>query len=398
MTRDRLDPERPTSVCVFTDTLADINGVCRFIQNIARTAGSTGRELRVLTSTRLPLPPIDNIVNFEPGFAMKMPKYETLDLALPPMVQMIRYAEDLRPDVIHISTPGPIGTAGMIAAKMMRIPIVGVYHTDFPAYVEELFQPKIMTTLTSMTMSGFYRQFVSVFSRSADYAERLVLLGIDRDKLVRLTPGFDNEQFSIDDRDPSIWDGHGVPRDSIKVLFCGRVSTEKNLPMLVTIWPEIEKRAEAIGRDARLIIIGDGPYREQMQRELSAHNAHFLGFRHGKQLATLYSSCDLFAFPSTTDTLGQVVMESQASGLPVIITDKGGPKEVVRNNETGVIVPIADHEGWIETISGLIGDDQRRTQMGRAGVEAMKGYSFRASFEHYWRVHERARFGLSGGE
>jgi len=394
MTRDRHDYERPTRVCVFTDTLADINGVCRFIQNIARTAGGTGRDLRVLTSTRLPLPAIDNVINFEPGFAMKMPKYETLDLALPPMVQMIRYAEDFRPDVIHLSTPGPIGTAGMIAAKMMRIPIVGVYHTDFPAYVEELFQPRFMTTLTNMTMSGFYRQFVSVFSRSSDYAERLVTLGIDRDKLVRLTPGFDNEQFSIDDRDPSVWDAHAVPRDSIKVLFCGRVSTEKNLPMLVSIWPEIEQRARAVGRDARLIIIGDGPYRKQMQQELSDRNAHFLGFRHGKELATLYSSCDLFAFPSTTDTLGQVVMESQASGLPVIITDEGGPKEVVRNNETGIIVKISDRTGWIETISSLIADDERRTRMGHAGVEAMKSYSFKASFEHYWDVHERARFGV----
>ncbi|MCA9302961.1 MAG: glycosyltransferase family 1 protein [Phycisphaerales bacterium] len=398
MTPDRTDPERPTRVCVFTDTLADINGVCRFIQNIARTAHSTGRDLRVLTSTRLPLPDIENVVNFEPGFAMKMPRYETLDLALPPAVQMIRYAEDFRPDVIHLSTPGPIGTAGMIAAKMMRVPIVGVYHTDFPAYVEELFQPRLMTTLTNMTMSGFYRQFVSVFSRSADYAERLVRLGIDRKKLVRLTPGFDNEQFSINDRDPSIWDAHGVPREAVKVLFCGRVSTEKNLPMLANIWPEIEKRAQTISKDARLIIIGDGPYRKQMEHQLGEHNAHFLGFRHGKELATLYSSCDLFAFPSTTDTLGQVVMESQASGLPVIITDEGGPKEVVRNNETGIIVPIADREGWIETISGLIADDDRRKQMGHAGVEAMKDYSFQASFEHYWQVHERARFGLAGGE
>lgn len=398
MTHDRFDPERPTRVCVFTDTLADINGVCRFIQNIARTAESTGRELRVLTSTRLELPEIENVINFEPRFAMKMPKYETLDLALPPAVQMIRYAEDFCPDVIHLSTPGPIGTAGMIAAKMMRVPIVGVYHTDFPAYVEELFQPKLMTTLTNMTMSGFYRQFVSVFSRSADYAERLVELGIDRNKLVRLTPGFDNEQFSIDDRDPSIWDAHDVPRESIKVLFCGRVSTEKNLPMLVAIWDEIEQRAQAVGKDARLIIIGDGPYRKQMQQELSAHNAHFLGFRHGKELATLYSSCDLFAFPSTTDTLGQVVMESQASGLPVIITDEGGPKEVVLDNETGIIVPITDRARWIETISSLIADDERRTQMGRAGVEHMKNYSFKASFEHYWRVHERARFGLNADD
>ncbi len=382
---------RPTRVLVFTDTLADINGVCRFIQNIARTALSCEKDLRVFTSTRLELPEIENVVNFPPLFAMKMPKYETIDTALPPILSMLRAAEEFRPDVIHLSSPGPIGTVGMIAAKMMRIPVVGVYHTDFPAYVEELFEPKILTSITKWYMSLFYGQFVSVFSRSTDYAERLRQLGIAGEKLVRLTPGFDNEQFSMDLRDDSVWDIHGIPRESVKVLFCGRVSVEKNLPQLVEMWETIEQRCARAGEDARLIIIGDGPYRKEMKARLGDLNAHFLGFRHGEELATLYASCDLFVFPSTTDTLGQVVMESQASGLPVIITDQGGPKEVVDADETGIVIPINDAQAWIDTIVDLVCDHAKRKSMGRKGVEAMKRFSFNASFEHYWQDHEKAR-------
>ncbi len=337
------------------------------------------------------MPQIANVVNFEPAFAMNMPKYETLDLALPPAVAMLRAAEDFRPDVIHISSPGPIGMVGMIAAKLMRVPIVGVYHTDFPAYIEELFKPKVCTSITKWSMSMFYRQFAAVFSRSADYAERLVELGIDRDKLIRLTPGFDNEQFSADLRDESIWDAHNVSREGIKVVFCGRVSIEKNLPQLVSMWPSIEKICAQAGKDVHLVIIGDGPYRAEMENTLASSNAHFLGFRHGKELAALYASCDVFAFPSTTDTLGQVVMESQASGLPVIITDEGGPKEVVNANTTGLVIPIADTQGWIDAIVDLVCDDAKRIAMGKAGVEAMKSFSFAASFEHYWRDHEQAR-------
>jgi len=381
-----------TRVLKFTDTLADINGVCRFIQNIAQTAHDTNRELKVFTSTRLDMPQVDNLVNFTPIFAMKMPGYDTLDFALPPLIAMLRAADEFRPTVIHISTPGPVGMAGMLAAKLMRTPIVGVYHTDFPAYIDELFDNRFASSAIRLLMGTFYKQFSFVFSRSADYAHRLESLGINKDKLIRLTPGFDDTKFDATLRDPSVWDQHAIARDSIKAVFCGRVSTEKNLPMLEAIWPKVVERVEQAGKSIDLIIVGDGPYRTQMESNLKDHHAHFLGFRNGIELATLYASCDLFIFPSTTDTLGQVVMESQASGLPVIATDQGGPKEIIDDGSTGFVLPVDQldsDERWIQTIVELALDDPKRKTMGAAGIEAMKSYTFAESFKHYWQVHER---------
>lgn len=390
-------PTSPLRVLKFTDTLADINGVCRFIQNVAQTAHDTSHDLRVFTSTRMAMPKVDNLVNFQPFFAMKMPKYDTLDLAIPPFVSMLREALNFQPDVIHISTPGPVGAVGMLAAKLMRVPIVGVYHTDFPAYIDELFDIRFCSWACRKQMKLFYKQFRFIFSRSADYASRLVDIGLDEQKLVRLTPGFDNTRFDATLRDQSIWSSHNISTQSIKAVFCGRVSTEKNLPMLVSIWPEVRRRVaqENPGKQMDLIIIGDGPYRQIMQEKLADHSAHFLGFKHGQELAALYASCDFFLFPSTTDTLGQVVMESQASGLPVIITDEGGPKEVVSDQHaarpTAYIVPVADTQGWIDTIVELATDDEQRKRMGIAGVDAMKNYTFAQSFKHYWQIHESAR-------
>jgi len=381
-----------TRVLKFTDTLADINGVCRFIQNIAQTAHDTNRELKVFTSTRLDMPQVDNLVNFTPIFAMKMPGYDTLDFALPPLIAMLRAADEFRPTVIHISTPGPVGMVGMLAAKLMGVPIVGVYHTDFPAYIDELFDNRFASSAIRLLMGTFYKQFRFVFSRSADYAHRLESIGIDKDKLIRLTPGFDNTKFDATLRDPSIWDQHAIARDSIKAVFCGRVSTEKNLPMLEAIWPKVVERVEQAGKSIDLIIVGDGPYRTQMESNLKDHHAHFLGFRNGIELATLYASCDLFIFPSTTDTLGQVVMESQASGLPVIATDQGGPKEIINDGSTGFVLPVDQpdsNERWIQTIVELALDAPKRKTMGAAGIEAMKSYTFAESFKHYWQVHER---------
>ncbi len=379
----------PLSVLKFTDTLADINGVCRFIQNIAQTAHDINRDLMVFTTTRMEMPAVDNLRNFDPVFAMKMPGYDTLDFAVPPLLAMLRAADEFRPDVIHISTPGPVGMVGMLAAKMMRIPVVGVYHTDFPAYIDELFDSKLSSKAIRLLMGAFYKQFRYVFSRSADYAQRLDSIGLAKHQLVRLQPGFDNTKFDAALRDQSIWDQHNIGRESIKAVYCGRVSTEKNLPMLEAIWPTIVERVEQAGKTVELIIIGDGPYRSKMEKNLVDHHTHFLGFRKGKELAALYASCDLFVFPSTTDTLGQVVMESQASGLPVIVTDQGGPKEITQDQRTGFVLPATSHDRWIEEIVALATDDAKRVAMGAAGREAMKSYTFAESFDHYWKIHEQ---------
>lgn len=386
-------PERALRVLKFTDTVADVNGVCRFIQNAARRAGETGRDLTVVTSTRIPLPEearLDNLINFRPILATRMPKYENLELALPPAPAMLAHARRARPHVVHVSTPGPVGCVGMLAARLMRVPVVGVYHTDFPAYVDRLFDDRAATAVCERLMGAFYRPFQAVFTRSADYAARLRSLGIREDRLVRLRAGFDDRCFGSRFRDPGVWAPHGIDPGSVKVLFCGRVSVEKSLPLLAGVWPSVRRAAAERGVAADLVIVGDGPYRATMERDLRGAGAHFLGFRHGEELARLYASCDLFAFPSTTDTLGQVVMESQASGVPVLVTDRGGPREIVHDGRTGLVLPAEDRHAWTRALVDLVCDHERRGAMGAAAAEAMKDHSFAASFEHYWQVHERA--------
>lgn len=211
-----------------------------------------------------------------------------------------------------------------------------------------------------------------------------------REQLVRLRPGFDNQRFHTRYRDLDVWERLGSSRETVKVLSCGRVSVEKNLPMLAAMWKTIEARCAERGVEAELIVVGDGPYRERMSKELKGRRVNFVGFRYGDELATIYASSDLFVFPSTTDTLGQVVMESQASGLPVLVSDKGGPKEVVRDGETGFVLPSENPGAWIERVVELACDAQCRRAMGEAGRAFMEHFGMEASFEHFWSVHEQA--------
>lgn len=396
-------------VSLFTDTLGDVNGVCRFIQNVAEMAERTGRDLEVITSTRLPVPTRSNIYNFAPLVAGAIPKYENLELVLPPLTKILRHLDTHRPDVVHISTPGPMGLIGRMIARRRGVPVLGVYHTDFPAYIDQLFDDHAMTWTTRRYMTWFYRPFAAIFTRSADYADRLVSLGLPRERMTALVPGVDTKVFDRRFRDRSIWSrtagtasdhepgdetrGDGV----VRVLYVGRVSVEKNLPLLNTVWKRAAARLRAAGARAQLVIVGDGPYRETMERELEGTGASFLGFRHGGELSALYASSDLFVFPSVTDTLGQVVMESQASGLPVLVSDVGGPKEVVDDGRTGFVLPADRPDLWVDQIVSLATDAQRRRAMGEAAFEAMQGMSIERSFEHFWRVHEDAwrehRFG-----
>lgn len=382
--------ERSMRVSLFTDTLGDVNGVCRFIQNMAEEAMNSGRDLQVITSTRLKTPAWSNIYNFDPVFSAPMPRYEHLEMVFPPIMRILRHVDRHQPDAIHISTPGPVGMIGFIAAKMLRVPVLGVYHTDFPAYIDHLFEDQAFTWVTERFMRFFYHPFHTVFTRSEDYKRAVTSLGVAPERVRSLMPGVDTELFHPRFRDPGIWRRFpGVRDDSLKILFVGRVSVEKNMPFLASVWKGALRRFLADGIDAELIVVGDGPFRKQMEKELGARSAHFLGFRHGHELSSLYASADLFLFPSTTDTLGQVVMEAQASGIPALVSDVGGPKEVITQGITGHVIPV-DEERWVDTICDLARSNENLRRMGRAAHEAMQQYSLRSSFDHFWQVHEQA--------
>ncbi|MFZ4574476.1 MAG: glycosyltransferase family 4 protein [Phycisphaerales bacterium] len=376
-------------VLLFTDTLADINGVARFISDAAQQALRTRRDLRVFTSTPFRAPDLDNVRNFAPAASITMPAYPQLKLVAPPALAMLRAAAEVRPDVVHVSTPGPVGTVGRWFARRNGIPLAGVYHTDFPEYVQRILGKESLTDACTATMSWFYGPFSVVFSRSEEYAAAMRGLGVANERIERLKPGIDLTKFGVNRRDPGIWKRLGCRDADVRVLYVGRVSVEKGLPIVTRVWAEARAALAARGVNAALAVVGDGPYRGPMERALEGAGADFLGFRHGEELATLYASADLFAFPSATDTLGQVVLESQTSGVPVLVTDEGGPSGVVDNGRTGLVLPAKDERAWLRAIVELGSSPERLREMGRLAAAWAEQYGFAASFDHFWKTHER---------
>jgi glycosyltransferase involved in cell wall biosynthesis/predicted metal-dependent phosphoesterase TrpH len=377
---------RPMRVLMFTDTLGDVNGVSRFVLATQEQANARGADLRVVASTRRPAPPIPGVHNFEPLLSLRLPRYEDQEIVLPPIVDILRLADQHQPDVVHISTPGPVGALGLIAGRMLRVPIVGVHHTDFPAYAERLFDDASLKRATVALLRAFYVPFDAVFTRSEAYIPPLEELGVSRDRVRSFLPGVDTDAFHPR-ADDDTWRRLGIKPASFNLIYVGRVSAEKNLALLARVWKAARKQLRLRGIDATLIVVGDGPYREKFQNDLEGHGAQFTGFIHGDDLAGAYAAGDLLAFPSVTDTLGQVVLEAMASGTPALVTDEGGPQEVVDHRCTGLVLPAADERAWIDAIVSLATDRARLSAMGAAAHAGAQSYSLDAAFEDLWNAH-----------
>ena len=145
--------------------------------------------------------------------------------------------------------------------------------------------------------------------------------GFDPTKLKILPRGLDTELYHPARRDSAFFEKFGPSNGEVRLLYVGRISREKDLDLLADAYRRLRKE----GLPVQLFVVGHGPYSEALAKSLP--EAFFTGYLSGTELATAYASADVFVFPSTTDTFGNVILEAQACGLPVVVSDSGGPKE-----------------------------------------------------------------------
>ena len=168
----------------------------------------------------------------------------------------------------------------------------------------------------------------------------------------------------------------------------GRISKEKDLPLLAEVFHKLWQTH----RDLQFIIVGDGPYLVEMQERMQGTPCAFTGYLEGEDLAKVFASCDLFVFPSTTDTFGNVVLEAQASGLPVVVTDAGGPQENIVPGVTGLVADAHSAESLLYAMRWFIRSPQAMRQMGEAARQVMEKRSFESAFDQTWELFQEREF------
>jgi len=401
----RFDLDQNARLVLVTDTFFEVNGAAGTIKKMIGAAERRGIDLTVVTCLddreREELcRPAEIRRMLESGrlvilpsiATMDLPQYEGLKIRIPSLLELLRFLQEGGFTKMQVSTPGTVGLAGLVAAKLLQMETSSTYHTSFPEYVENYTRDVSLEALAWNYMIAFYHSVDEVVVPSKFIAKLLHARGLRNRKLLVLDRWVDTERFHPKKRLESYWRTWGVPDENVKMLYVGRVGVEKGLDVaadafrtLLTTHPH-----------AQLVIVGDGPYRRELERRLEGTPATFTGFLQGEELAHAFASADAMVFPSTTDTWGNAVLEAQASGLPVIVTDKGGPHELIVDGETGLMVKGHD-SGALAAAMRTLMDDETRRRMGRAAREFTvanrvdEPYSAILDSERYRQAAKRAK-------
>ena len=362
----------------FTDTLEDVNGVATTIRKMAAAGLQAGKELTVVTSraeTRITGIPLKNFV---PIGEFELPEYELQKLSFPPIMEMLDYIAREQFSELIISTPGPVGLTALLAAKLLGLRATGIYHTDFPQYIRILTDDSFLETLTWKYMHGFYSQLDLLYVNSEAYRQAWSDRGVPSERIAILPRGLDIELFHPRRRNRHFWDRYGRWDDKAVLLYVGRISKEKDLDVIASAVRCMEREQLPV----QMVFVGDGPYLKELERAVP--KACFTGALSGADLAAAYASADVFLFPSTTDTYGNVVVEAHASGLPTVVSDTGGPKELVADGITGFVTRSLDVEDFARAVRRLVQDEPLRLRMADAARESVLARDWERAFQAFW--------------
>jgi glycosyltransferase involved in cell wall biosynthesis/predicted metal-dependent phosphoesterase TrpH len=353
------DGERPR-VGLVADGVGGMHGVTHLLDEI-RARGVPGFDVEVIGTD----PNVDR--RLSAVAEVDIPYYAGLKIGVPSVMAVVEALSEGRYDVVHLVSPGPAGVAACLLAKVMDLPLLGSYHTELAAYAGMRSGQAQLEVMANAAVAAFYGTCRVVLSPSPASDERLRELGIPAERIARFDRGVDVAQF-----DPSRRVEGSLPGE-INVLYAGRLTQEKGVDLLADAFLAARERDPRL----HLVLAGGGPEEDHL-RERLGETATFLGWLSGDRLAAAYASADIFLFASRTDTYGQVLLEAQASRLPVVAVAEGGPTALVADGETGFLRP-ADAEALAAAVNALADDPALRARLGANALSAVQGRTWSAA-------------------
>jgi glycosyltransferase involved in cell wall biosynthesis len=291
-----------------------------------------------------------------------------------------------KPDIIHITGPSEIGMIGAWFAHRLGVPLAASWHTNVHEYAARRSKwflrllPRRLSAGTGQKIENLSLAIIARFYSQARvlYApnpELCSLLARTTKRPCYLMPrGVDADLFHPSKRNRN-------PEDRDQVLgFVGRLSVEKNVTLLAQVQNELEQYGY---KSFRFMIVGHGAEENWLRERLP--RAEFTGVLKGEPLSTAYANMDLFVFPSHTDTFGNVVLEALASGVPAVVTPDGGPPTIVRDGQTGRIVPDSE---FAAAVAALLADPEKHQQMRQAARAYALTMSWDSVFEGVYAGYE----------
>lgn len=371
-------------IALITETfLPSINGVTTTLCRLLDHLQAEGHEALLLAPQSAP----DYYAGTKilPLSGVPLPLYPELNFT-PPQFGLTQRLRAFEPDILHVVAPAALGAIVPNIAHSLRVPVISSFHTDLVAYSQHY-------------GLGFFKGAFSGYLRWLHNRTRLTLCpstttlnNLRQQGFRRLRVwgrGVDTARFHPDHRSEEWRESVGASPDEVILLYVGRVAKEKRINMLEKTLRRLQGEYRV-----RLVVVGDGPARAELEQRMQGLPVHFTGYLKGAALATAYASSDLFVFPSDTDTFGQVMQEAMASGLPVVAARSGGAPDLVREGKTGYMFEPGVESDLNAQLRRVIADNDLRAAMGVAGRRTAEQRSWSSVMNellaHYRHVLRRA--------
>jgi sulfoquinovosyltransferase len=365
----RHTPPRRVALMVEPTPFTHVSGYSNRFKNLLIQLRDAGDEVLVIVPDNDPDAPTEyagaKIISV-PGFQFPLYRRITLTLGLRGVYPALK---EFNPDVIHLTTPGFLVIATLLFARLLRKPLVLSYHTNLVNYCAS-YGLGFMQGLTWLMLRLEHNRADFTLTTSPQLCQELVSHGFERVGLWR--KGIDtvvfHPKFRCRDMRSLLSNGH--PEDPL-IIYVGRIGAEKNLfffKQLLARFPSV-----------RLALVGDGPTRPPLEIDLAGTNTVFTGILQGEELSRAFASADVFVMPSESETLGFVVLESMASGVPVVGARAGGIPDIIGHGVNGFLFTPGDLDDCAARLSSLLDDMALRDTMGKAAREEATRWSWRAS-------------------
>lgn len=379
-------------VVVFSDNLDETNGIAinsRLIQGEMKRQGRGYQLMGVAHHTR------DTGIVEEGGtilvpqsYSMEQLGYKESETAIPVIKEILNYLDENSVDLIELETPSSGCSLVLLLSKIIGIRAISHYRTDLFFYVDLLVSNGIARWFAKTWCKTFCRLSMPIIVPSTDF-EKLIpkQMGILKSQVVRIDRGIHLEKFNPT-KNKGIWPVFEKEKGRVKFLYVGRVSQEKEIDFLLDVFTDYK----ASGGLGELVFVGHGPYLDEL-KELTKSKDYIqcLGKKVGDDLASYYAEADYFVFPSGSDTFGNVIVEALASGTPSLVSDKGGPKDIV-DSKTGWVLAYNNNEAWKKTL--LEADTLKLNQeeykvWTEASLNRSKKFSLEISANHFWEFYRK---------
>ena len=270
--------------------------------------------------------------------------------AFPNPTELLADMRAFRPQVTHLATEFAMGHAGLTASTRLGVPIIASAHTDYEAYAR--LYGRWLTAAVGpgwAYLRWFYAHAHRVLCPTRVFEAHLHTRGVTNTGI--WTRGVDAEEFRPQFRSEAWRQQFGAGPDDLLVTYVGRLAPEKNLPLLLEAW---ERLGPQRGK-AQLVLVGDGLLTAAI-RERQMPGVHLAGHLHGRELATAYASADVFAFPSSTETFGNVLLEAMASGTAPVCVGAGGVTEYAVDGLNALVASPERRDDFAHQLERLMGD------------------------------------------